>query len=73
MVKNLNGVFSSETLELQFLSHSQEGIQIFLVNICFSMVDVVQDCIQVLRPNSFHINERMLVFVPWKRDLKMPG
>ena len=56
-------IIASQSLQLQSLSHLQEPVQLLLVDLNLSLVDVVQDKLELLRGDSVKTEERMGVFV----------
>ena len=56
-------IIASQTLQLQSLSHLQEPVQLLLVDLNLSLVDVVQDELELPRGDSVKTEERMGVFV----------
>ena len=56
-------IFASQSLQLQSLSHLQEPVKLLLIDLNLSMVDVVQDELELPRGDSVKTEKRMGVFV----------
>ena len=56
-------IIANQSLQLQSLSHLQEPVQLLLVDLNLSLVDVVQDKLELPRGDSVKTEERMGVFV----------
>ena len=52
-----------QSLQLKFLSHLQEPVKLLLMDLNLSMVNVVQDKLELPRGDSVKTEERMGVFV----------
>ena len=56
-------IIASQSFKLQSLSHLQEPVKLLLVDLNLSLVDVVQDKLELPRGDSVKTEERMGVFV----------
>ena len=56
-------IIASQSLQLKSLSHLQEPVQLLLVDLNLSLVDVIQDELELPRGDSVKTEERMGVFV----------
>ena len=53
----------SESLHLEFFCHRQEGVELLLGNVDFSMVHEVEHRLQFTEPNTLEVEERVLVWI----------
>ena len=56
-------IFTGQSLQLKSLSHLQEPVKLLLIDEDLSLVDVVQDTLELSRGDSVKTEERMGVFV----------
>ena len=56
-------IVASQSLQLESLSHLKEPVKLLLMDLNLSMVDVVQDKLELPRGDSVKTEERMGVFV----------
>ena len=61
---------SSQALQLYLLSNGKEGIQIFLVYICFAKIEEVENGNKVFGLKAFELDQRVWMFVLLKHVLK---